>query len=190
MSQPSPEAPRPSGPATSSPAARSVDATAVPSRPPPIIPIRAPSSMNGKLARLMRMSGYGRPPLHFDFDHKALRISIDGREGEQLPVLLEARGEVPLVGVAVGHDPIPVLGVADVVDGDVVVCAPEERHEGEPLVRPQDVASRGLAHAFGDNPVFDANSLASMWIRPARDVSRRKNTGCAGLEVFVDAHAA
>src|SRR5215468_8081385 len=148
MSQPSPEAPRPNGPATSSPAVRSADATAVPSRPAPIIPIRAPSSMNGKLARLMRMSRHGRPTLHFDFDHKALRISIDGGEGQQLAVLLEPRGEIPLVGVAVGHDPIPVLGVADVVDGDVVVRTPEEWHEGKPFVRAQDVASRGLAHAF------------------------------------------
>src|SRR5262245_17535890 len=188
MSQPSPEAPRPSGPTTSSPAVRSADATAVPSRPPPIIPIRAPSSMNGKLARLMRMSRHGRSPLHFDFDHKALRISIYGGEGEQLPVLLEARGEIPFVGIPVGHDPIPVLGVAEVVDGDVVVRTPEERNEAVAFASAQDVASRGLAHAFGDNPVLDANSLASMWIRPARDVSRRKNPGCARLEVFVDAH--
>src|SRR5215470_15426887 len=157
MSQPSPEAPRPSGPTTSRPAVRNAAATAVPSRPAPMIPIRAPASMDGKLARLMRMRRYGRPPFHFHFYHQALGISINRSECEQHAVLLEARGEVALIGIAVGHDPIPMLGVADVVDAHIVVRAPEKRDEGKRLVRAQDVPSSRLPHSFGDNPVLDAN---------------------------------
>ena len=85
---------------------------------------------------------------------------------------------------------VPLLRVADVVDGDVVVLAPEERHGVEALAPAEDVARRRLALAFGDHPVLDADPIARVRIGPARDVAGGEDAGRAGLEVLVDGDAA
>src|ERR1019366_6516680 len=87
---------------------------------------------------------------------------------------------------AVDANAVPLLGVADVVDGDVVVLAPEKRHGGEALAPPQHVAGRDLALALRHDPVLDAHAIAGPGIGPARDVARGEHAGRAGFEILAD----
>src|SRR5436309_3544551 len=77
-----------------------------------------------------------------------------------------------------------------VIDRQVVMLAPKERHRVEDLALPKHISSGGLALALGHNPMFDADTLCGMWIGPARDVARGVNSGYAGLEIAIDLHAA
>src|SRR5207247_7171991 len=85
---------------------------------------------------------------------------------------------------------VPALGVPDIRDLDVVVLAPEERHDraGHPLA--EHVLRGDLTLALGHDPVLDAQLLPRVAIGPTRDVARRKHAGRARLEEFVDEHAA
>ena len=82
---------------------------------------------------------------------------------------------------------VPVLGVADIIDRDVIMLAPEERHGVELLAAAEHVQRRGLALALGHDPVFDADALAAMRIGPARDVAGGEDFRRAGLEIVVHA---
>src|SRR5438067_1197566 len=87
---------------------------------------------------------------------------------------------------AMDIDAIPGLGVADVVDRDVVVLAPEEGHRVESLAASQHVAGRRLALPFGDHPVLHANAVAGVRIGPSRDIAGGEDARHAGFEVLVD----
>jgi hypothetical protein len=50
--------------------------------------------------------------------------------------------------------------MTDIVDGDIVMLAPEKRHRGEGQGVPQHIESRGLSLALGDDPVLDADVFA------------------------------
>src|SRR6516162_1777155 len=87
-------------------------------------------------------------------------------------------------------DVIPGGGMADIVDRDVVVLAPEERDRGIALAAAEQVARGRLALPLGDDPVLDAQPLAAIWVRPAGNIASGENAGHAGFEVFIDHHAA
>jgi hypothetical protein len=87
---------------------------------------------------------------------------------------------------AVYVDPVPLPGVADIVEQQVVLLGPEERNSVKALARPQHVARRRLTLAFSDDPMLDANGLAGKPVGPPGDVARRKDTGNARLQVLVD----
>ena len=70
------------------------------------------------------------------------------------------------------------------------MLAPEEGDGVEGLARAQHVAPRHGALPLRDDPMFDANALAAMRIRPTRDVARRIDSRRAGFEKCVDEHAA
>ena len=72
--------------------------------------------------------------------------------------------------------------VADVVDRDVVVLAPEERNSVESLADAEDVASGNLTLTLGHDPVFDANPIAAVRVRPSRDVASGEYPRRARLE--------
>ena len=83
-------------------------------------------------------------------------------------------------------DAVPALGVAHVVDGHVVVRAPEEGHEVAPHLGAEDAPGRDLAHALGDDPVLDADRLAAPRVGPARHVADRPDARRARDELLVD----
>src|SRR5215471_4004434 len=87
-------------------------------------------------------------------------------------------------------DVVPGGGMADVVDRDIIVLAPEERDRGIALAAAEQVARGRLALPLGDDPVLDAQPLATVGIGPAGNVAGRVNAGNAGFEVFIDHHAA
>src|SRR5690348_6080645 len=91
---------------------------------------------------------------------------------------------------AIYVDPIPLPGVADIVDQQIVLLGPEERNSVEALARAEHVAGRGLALALGDHPMLDADWLASQSVRPPGNVARCIDANNAGLQILTDHDAA
>src|SRR5262249_2627623 len=92
--------------------------------------------------------------------------------------------------IAVLLDVVPGGGMADVVDRDIVVLAPEKRDRGIALAATAQVARGARAWPLGDDPVLDAQPLAAVGVGPAGNVACGEDAGHAGLEVFIDHHAA
>ena len=81
---------------------------------------------------------------------------------------------------------VPVLGVSDIAEAEIVLFGPEEWHVIEALAPAEDVVRRCLALALGDDPMFDANSLTGQPVGPARDVAGSEDAWNAALEVLID----
>src|SRR5262249_51247002 len=131
-----------------------------------------------------------RLPLHLGFDRKALSIAIDRRDREPAARARVCHGTIARLERPVNRDRIPLLRVPDIVDGDVVMLAPEERHRVEPLAAAEHVARGHLALPFGDDPMLDANPIAAVRVRPSRDVAGGEDAGRARFEVLVHRDAA
>src|SRR6185369_10641299 len=86
--------------------------------------------------------------LHLDFGLEVRPVAADRGDGQPPPLVGEADRRIVRVERAVDAYVVPVLGVADVADGHVVVLAPEERHGVERLVAAQDVPRRRLSLAL------------------------------------------
>ena len=78
----------------------------------------------------------------------------------------------------------------DIVELQIVLLGPEERHRVEALARPEYVAGSRLALPFGDDPVLDADRLACQPVGPSGDIAGGPDTGDARLEIRVDSDAA
>src|SRR5256885_6150229 len=76
--------------------------------------------------------------------------------------------------------------MADVLDVDIVMAAPEERHRIEPLARAQHVASGDLPLPLGDHPMLDTDTLARTSVRPSGHVARGKDAWCIRFQVLID----
>ena len=85
---------------------------------------------------------------------------------------------------------VPVFGVSDIGEAEVVLFGPEEWDVIEAFAPAEDVVRRCLALALGDDPMFDANSLTGEPVRPARDIAGSEDAWDAGLEVLIDDNAA
>src|ERR1700722_5385634 len=77
-----------------------------------------------------------------------------------------------------------------IVDGDVIVLAPKERHHIELFAKSEHVRRRRLSLALGNYPMFDAYPLAGARIGPPDDVARGKYARHAGLEILVHRYSA
>src|SRR6476661_2899756 len=105
--------------------------------------------------------------LHLRFRPEAFEIAIDGSDGENAALVLVSYRAVAIRDVAGDRQFVPRLGVADIVDRNVVVLTPEERHGVELLPRTEHVQRGGLALPLGDDPVLDAYRDAAVHVRPA-----------------------
>ena len=65
------------------------------------------------------------------------------------------------------------------------MLTPEERDVGKSYLLSEDVSRCSLALAFGNDPMFNPESLARVRIQPPRNVAGGKNSRHAGLEVLV-----
>src|SRR5207248_895153 len=83
---------------------------------------------------------------------------------------------------------VPGGSMADIIDRHIILLAPEERHRGVTLAPAEHVSHRNLALPLSDNPVLDAQPLATVRVGPARDVSSGENPGCASFKVLVYQH--
>jgi len=79
------------------------------------------------------------------------------REGAATPLV--GKSAVSRLEVSFDFDRIPILRVADVVDGDIIVLTPEERHRVERLAVAQDISGRNLTLTLCHNPMLDADAL-------------------------------
>src|ERR1700687_3928124 len=98
---------------------------------------------------------------------------------------LEAQQPGPGRDVAFDCELVPCLGMADIVNRDVVVLAPEEGNGGKSLAVPEHIECRGLPLALGHHPMLDANALATIRIRPARNVTDRPDRWRARFEIGI-----
>src|SRR3546814_8315377 len=80
--------------------------------------------------------------------------------------------------------------MADVVDHDVVMLAPEEGDRREAFSPAEHVACRRRTLPLGDRPMLDADIVAGLGVGPARDIACREDAGRARFEEGVDQHAA
>src|SRR5205085_10461795 len=126
--------------------------------------------------------------------HRQLRlqtdeVATDRRHGQRAVAPYIADGAVALER-AVDLDAVPFLGMAHVVDRDVVVLAPEEGDGVKRLAVAEHVPGSRLALPLGHYPMLDSDAVACVWIRPPRDVACGKNAGHARFEILVDADPA
>src|SRR6185312_471043 len=70
---------------------------------------------------------FSGPPLHLHPRLKAIFIAIDRSDGHDPAVQFVAHDAIALHYVAIDIYCVPLLGVTDIIDGDVVVLAPEKR---------------------------------------------------------------
>src|SRR6266567_3527331 len=124
------------------------------------------------------------------FRSQALQVARDRRHGKGTIATLVADGAITCGQRAIDRDSVPMLRMTDVVDGHVVVLAPEERHSIERLTLAEDISCGDLALTFGNHPVLDADPITRMPIGPACNVARGKHAGRARFEVRIDGNAA
>jgi hypothetical protein len=127
--------------------------------------------------------------LHRHLGLKAFDVPEDGCGSQHASVALEAQEAVPCGNVAVDLDLVPSLGMADVIDRDVVMLAPEERHGSKFLALAEHVQCRGAPLSFRNHPMLDPNVLAAVRIGPSRNVARREDSRRARFQkgVYRDA---
>jgi len=138
----------------------------------------------------LRDSLEGTTSLHADLGLQILDVAKDRGDGEGASVAPKAQQAIPGVDVAVHGDLVPCLRMADVIDRNVVVLAPERRDGIEGLASPEHIQRRDLSLAFRDHPVLDPNGLAGARIWPARDVAGGEDARSAGLQHGVHRNAA
>ena len=80
--------------------------------------------------------------------------------------------------------------MADVVNDDIVLLTPKERHSIERLAIAQDVSSRDLALTLGHDPLFDADSFPRVRVGPAGYIAGSEDARRAGFQILVDCNAA
>src|SRR5690242_13909794 len=123
--------------------------------------------------------------LHGQLRLEVLPVAKDACHGKNPTPRPIAHAPVVLLEAAVDLDGLPALGMAYVVDGDVVVLAPEEWHVGEGRTLADDGASDGLALPLGQHPVLDAHEAAAARVWPSRSVADRKDPLGGGLQIRV-----
>ena len=96
-----------------------------------------------------------RALFHRKLGPKRLQVAEYRSDGKHPPATFVAQQAILGVDIALDRYLVPLFRVADIVDGNVVVLAPEERHGLETFGEAEHVASGDLALAFGDHPMLD-----------------------------------
>src|SRR5262245_15905328 len=76
--------------------------------------------------------------------------------------------------------------MADIVDRDVIVLAPEKGDGGKFLAATKHIERSRLALALCHHPMLDANLFAGVRIGPASNVASGEDAGDARFEIGVD----
>src|SRR5262249_9328103 len=142
--------------------------------------------MGGRARRSGSRSLSGDLLLHGELGLEALAIAGDSRHCEYTASSPIAHAGIAEFETAIDLDGVPAFRVADIVDGDVVVLAPGERHVRERRKVTDDRAGDGLALPLGHDPVLDVYETAAPRIRPARGIADGEDARGRRLEVRVD----
>src|SRR5690348_7879770 len=82
-------------------------------------------------------------PFHRDLGLEALLVAENRSNRQRLSAALIVQHAILTRDVAVHGDVVPFLGMPDIVDRDVVVLAPEERHRVVSQAHPKHVERGG-----------------------------------------------
>src|SRR5438132_996108 len=77
--------------------------------------------------------------LHRELGHQAFATAEDRREGKGAAPLPKPQSDIVSAWITILIDLVPTLGMADVVNRDVIMLGPEERHGREALAPVQHV---------------------------------------------------
>src|SRR5207253_6313624 len=115
---------------------------------------------------------YGRivAALHRRFDQQAFAIAVDGGDRLYAPALAVGHQAASRGDASDDLERIPPFGMADVVDGHVIVLAPEEGDRAIRLACAQHRLGRMLSLPFGDHPVLNPDGPAAARVGKPRDV--------------------
>src|SRR6266446_3781647 len=125
-----------------------------------------------------------------DFGGEAVAITPDRQHRQFAAAPPVSHRAVLRRKASIDLDPVPFRGMSDVIEQQIVLLGPKERHRVEALPRPEHIAGSRLALPFGDNPVLDADRLACQPVWPPGDITGSPDTGDARLEIGVDGNAA
>src|SRR5262249_61498064 len=109
-----------------------------------------------------RLTAQSAGALHRRLFLEVVEIAIDRGDRQHLAIAAITDQTVACLDDALDVDSVPFLRVTDIIDGDVVVLAPEEGHVGEWLPLPEHVAGDGLPLALGHYPMLDPKVLAGV----------------------------
>jgi hypothetical protein len=131
----------------------------------------------------------GDHPFELNFRAQALQIAMNDGD-RQFPAFPSiGYRAVSCIELPVDLSLVPIFGVPDIGEAEIVLLGPEERHGVEALPPTKDVARRGLTLALGNHPVLDADWFAGEPIRPACYIARCEDAGDARLEILVNRDA-
>jgi len=116
----------------------------------------ANSSLGGRAQVAYLRSG---GTLQDDLGLKAFDVAENRGDSEHASIKFEPQETVLAGDVAVDRDFVPLLGVTDIVDRNVVMLTPEKRHGGERRAIAEHVERSGLPLTLSHNPVLDADVL-------------------------------
>src|SRR5438445_5603888 len=125
-----------------------------------------------------------------DFGGEAVAITPDRQHRQFAAALPVSHRAVLRRKASVDLDAVPFRGVPEIIELQIVLLGPEERHRVEAFARPEHVAGSRLALPFGDDPVLDADCLASQPVGPPGDIAGGPDTGDARFEIRVDGDTA
>src|SRR5262249_5253327 len=124
--------------------------------------------------------------LHGALGLEALAIAEDTGHRAHATAIAIAHDGIASLEIPVDFDRVPALGVADVVDRDVIMLAPEEWHVGKGRAVARDRAGAGLALPLGDDPMLDPDEAATARVRPSRGIADRIDARGRRLEMSID----
>src|SRR5579872_1727991 len=125
--------------------------------------------------RSFRPAQPGDRLLELDFGAKALEVAVNHGHGQLSTGLSVGDRAVSRVEVSVDFGFVPMRGVTDISEPEIVLLGPEERDRLKAFPSTKNVPRCSLALALGHNPMFDADSLACQRVRPPRNVASRED---------------
>jgi hypothetical protein len=82
---------------------------------------------------------------HSSFNPQTINISRDCGDGEYASSQFVRDGTIPRFQVSIDFDGVPFFRVTNILDGEVVVLAPKERHGIESFTIPKNISCGGLS---------------------------------------------
>lgn len=117
-------------------------------------------------------------------------MPVHHRGGQLAAVAPVGDRTVPQLKVAIGLDLISSGAVPDIGNAEVILLGPEKWNRIKSLSAAHVILRIRFSLAFGNDEIFDPDSLAQERTWPARDVARRENTRGNRSQVFVDRNPA
>src|SRR5262249_7155501 len=112
-------------------------------------------------------------PFHRELRLEALAITKHARDRQHAATARVTHDAIALLDASIDLDAVPTFRMPDVVDGDVVVLGPKDRHVGERRAIADDRARDRLALSPGHNPVLDPDEPAAARVGPTGGIADR-----------------